>query len=75
MSDEVVLVLTKTMFGLLNVGTRFKLQVRHQNESMKKIFLRSLPRSKFLAKALSVKIKIATKSFSKNLFFGVDFKL
>ena len=40
----------------------------------KKVFLRRFPLSKFLAKTLRVN-KIAMKSFSKNLLFGVAFKL
>ena len=40
----------------------------------KKIFLRRLPLSRFLAKTLRVN-KIAMKTFTKNLSFGIDFKL
>ena len=39
-----------------------------------KVFLWRFPLSRFLAKILRVN-KIAVKSFSKNLSFGVDFKL
>ena len=59
--------------GLLDVKPGFGPQARHQNE-IRKIFLRRLPLSRFLSKTLNVN-KIATKSFSKNLSFGVDFKL
>ena len=41
---------------------------------IKKIFLRQLTLSRYLAKTLRVK-KIAMKSFSKNLSFEVDFEL
>ena len=40
----------------------------------KNIFFRQLPLDGFLAKSLRV-IKITTKSFPKNLAFGIDFKL
>ena len=48
-------------------------QAGHQNE-IRKVFLRQFSLSKFLAKSQRVN-KIAMKSFSKNLSFGVDFKL
>ena len=51
----------------------FESQARHQNE-IRKVFLRRFLLSRFLAKTRRVN-KIAMKSFSKNLWFGVDFKL
>ena len=59
--------------GLLDEKPGFEPQVRHQNE-IRKVFLRRFPLSRFLANAPRVN-KIAMKSFSKNLSFGVDFKL
>ena len=52
---------------------RRKIQVRHQNK-IQKVFFPRFPLSRFLAKTLRVN-KIAMKNFSKNLSFGVDFKL
>ena len=51
----------------------FEPQARHQNK-IRKIFLLRFSPSTFLAKTLRVN-KIAMKSLSKNLQFGVDFKL
>ena len=50
-------------------------RVRHQwiNE-IRKVFIRRFPLSSLLAKTLRVN-KIPMESFSKNLSFGVDFKL
>ena len=59
--------------GLLGEKPGFESQARHQNK-IRKVFLRRFPLSRFLAKTLRVN-KIAMKSFSKNLSFGVDFKL
>ena len=59
--------------GLLDEKPGFESQARHQNE-IRKVFLRRFPLSRFLAKTLRVN-KIAMKSFSKYLSFGVDFKL
>ena len=59
--------------GLLDEMPGFESQARHQNE-IRKVFLRHFPLSRFLAKTLRVN-KIAIKSFSKKLSFGVDFKL
>ena len=53
--------------GLLDVKPRLEPQVRHLQQSelgMKRIFLRHLP--------LRVNKKIAMKSLSENLWFGVD---
>ena len=57
----------------VNEKPGFEPQPRHQNK-IRKVFLRRFPLSRFLAKTLRVN-KIAMKSFSKNLSFGVDFKL
>ena len=43
----------------------------HLNENVNEIFRQRLPLSIFMAKTLRVN-KIAMKSFSKNLSFGVD---
>ena len=59
--------------GLLDEKPGSESQGRHQNE-IRKVFLRRFPLSRFLAKTLRIN-KIAIKSFSKNLSFGVDFKL
>ena len=59
--------------GLLDEKSGFESQARHQNK-IRKVFVRRFPLSRFLAKTLRVN-KIAMKSFSKNLSFGVDFKL
>ena len=59
--------------SLLDEKPVFESQARHQNE-IRKVFLWRFPFSRFLAKTLRVN-KIAMKSFSKNLSFGVDFKL
>ena len=59
--------------GLLDEKPRLESQARHQNE-LRKVFLRRFSLSSFLAKTLRVN-KITVKSFSKNLYFGVDFKL
>ena len=72
--NKVVLPLSSTYcVGLLDEKPGCKSQARHQNE-IRKVFLRRFPLSTFLAKTLRVN-KIAMKSFSKNLSFGVDFKL
>ena len=57
---------------LLDEKPGFESQERQQNE-IRKVFLRRFALSRFLAKTLRVN-KIAMKSFSKNLSFGVDFK-
>ena len=59
--------------GLLDEKPVFESQARHQNK-IRKVYLRRFPLTRFLAKTLKVN-KIAMKSFSKNLSFGVNFKL
>ena len=65
--------LKRSRRGLLDEKSGFESQARHQNK-IRKVFLRRFPLSRFQAKILRVN-KIAMKSFSKNLSFGVDFKL
>ena len=60
--------------GLLNEKPGFEPQIRHQNKIQKVFFFWRFPLSRFLAKTLGVN-KIAMKSFTKHLSFGVDFKL
>ena len=59
-------------FQLFNEKPGFEPQARHHNK-IRKVFLRRFPLSRFLAKPQY--IRIAMKSFSKYLSFGVDFKL
>ena len=56
------------------IGGQIAGQTLPTKRNMDKIFLWRLPFSIFLAKTLRIN-KIAMKSFSKNLSFGVDFKL
>ena len=59
--------------GNFLITLKIKSQARHQNK-IQEVFLRRFPLSGFLATTLRVN-KIAMKSFSKNLSFGVAFKL
>ena len=61
-------------YWLIRRKARVRIPGQASKRNMKKTFLRRLPLSRFLAKILRVD-KIAMKSFSKNLSFGVDFKL
>ena len=61
------------VIGLLHEKPGFEPKARYLTK-IRKVFLRRFPLSRFLAKTLRVN-KIAMKNFSKNLSFGVDFKL
>ena len=60
--------------GLLDAKAWVRIPVQSSKMKYKKIFLRRLPLSRFLAKTLRVN-KTAMKKFLKTLSFGVDVKL
>ena len=60
----------KWVCQLFNVKPGFKPQVRHQNK-IQSVFCRRFSPGRFRAKTLRVN-KIAMKTFSKNLSFGVE---
>ena len=67
--------LVGSVLAILDEKPGFESQTRHQNEIPTKSISSAISSQQISGKNSESQIKIAMKSFSKNLLFGVDFKL